>query len=938
MKRGRRFRISIIPVFLILPLVCFAQARRSTQRPNAERTRPPFLQAAKSLESTPSLTKLVLRNGLTILVEEFRSQPLVSIQAHIQGGTFNEPANSIGVSRLLSAMIERTAADTNRGMLLQNVDSIGGIFNRSVDYTESGFEIVAPSAQWKQALQLLGDAVTKAPLDNRDLTSEADLVLGEARAALEDPNEFAREMILELAFDQSRMGKYDEIVRGRVREINQQNLIDFYKATYIAPRITLVVSGDISSSEVFNEIVRIYGKMPPAAIKAASMPVRETQKGFRYRLLRGNVEAPHILFGFHAVPESAEDFRALEVLSAILGLGEGSILNVRLKNQMGLILNEQTRLQADTGFGYFLVYMAAVPENIDRCEIAALTEMELLKRKEIDEADLVRAKAQLELEYWKHRETATERAETIAYYNALGNWRRASNYVSEINKIEPSDIKRVANKYLRMDRCSLLEYLPAPAPVRNTTVEGMRQTLEGLLESSADEEEAKREKEVVPFMKIPESGDRFNFSEVRYPFRVASILRGPDMVIREDHTSPLIEMGLFFRGGKSQETSANEGITNMIAHLMLAGTKDLPGAQFHRQLEMYGARVQPVIEDDYFGFFFSVLSRNFAQSFDLLQQAIRMPDFEKRDIDRQKEMQRWHILERKNSEAFGEDVVNKGLFKDSAYSKNNLGSDSSLDEINDTTLLNWHGEFVQNRKPYVVMIGDTSGTSLADHFVKHFSGSRIQETKIPEEWTKSLDKPESFDEQWKRLESLFLIGFQAPPAGDEDGCAVRVIEKLVENQVLGPKTDSDGLRAANRMFTKYNSRLRGGSFLVGAYANPKNEDEILKAMKEQILSLAKGPNSYREVRSAVNSAVGAYQIRMQKRAGQIQEVTLNLLAGRGLDGYLNFPAELQTVKSEELAELMPQILDTQKSVVVRVHGQSSPKSEQSSADPSGGDK
>jgi len=922
MTSKNKYRFLAAAALMLLPILGFSQARRTPQRPAPERVRPEFLKQAKSFETTPYVTKLVLRNGLTILAEEFRSQPVVSVQAHIQTGSLHEPAGSVGIARLLASRIAQGPAESMRGSLRQDVHALGGKLSHGVDYLHTRFEIAAPSSRWKQALELLISALQKPDLNSDPVSAEAGRVLSEARLALEDPELCAEEALLALAFDQPRMAKFGEIADGGLKDIKLQNLADFYRSMYVPPKTTLILSGDIRANEVFNEIVRLYGKSPAANGQASAVAARETQNGFRYRQIRGNVALPRILYGFHAVPESNMDFRALEVLNAILGTGEGSILNSRLKNQMGLIYWAEAKLLADRSSGYLVLQMDADSENIDRSEIAALTEIELLKRKGPDKAEMVRAQAQLELCYWKRQETVSEKADLLAYYEALGNWKRPANYIAEIRKVEPADVRRVANKYLRMDRCALLEFLPESGPQRNTTVEGMRQTLEGLLEASADQEWAKREKEVVPFLKIPEAQDRFRFSEAEYPFQVASILRGPDMYIREDHTSALIEMGFFFRGGKLMEKKENAGITYLMTHLMLLGTKEIPATQFHRQLEMYGARIEPVIADDYFGYMFSVLSGNFAAAFDLFQQAVKTPVFEKDSVDRLKDIQKKRILMRKTSDAFAHDLLNQALFGDFSYSRHNLGTEAGIDAIAEDTILEWHGEYVRNRKPYIVIIGDTRGTSLATHFVKHFSGSRIRESKLPEEWAKSLEKQEIMEQSWKKSKSLILIGFQAPPMDDEDGVVMRVFEKLIGNQDPPSAAVGTDAQTQGTISVHYIPRLRGGSFIVGVSGSPENEDAMLKALKEEIEQAVSGPHTYREVRSAASAAAGEFRIKSQKRSEQIQQVMALLLTGRGVDSLLSLPEELQMIAAEDLAEIAPKVLDRNKSVIVRLHGTS----------------
>jgi zinc protease len=473
-----------------------------------------------------------------------------------------------------------------------------------------------------------------------------------------------------------------------------------------------------------------------------------------------------------------------------------------------------------------------------------------------------------------------------------------------------------------MANCSLLEYLPVSGITRNTTVDSVRRTLEELVEVSADQEQAKREKEVIPFTKIPESTGNFRFSEVQYPFQMASILRGPDMFIREDHTSPVIEMGLFFQGGKFAEKSEDAGITRLVTQLMIVGTKEMPARDFHRQLEVYGGRVQVVVDDDYFGILFSILSGNFQAGFNLLQQSIKTPAFDKDDVTRQVEFQKTLSLVRKNSKAFGRDLMNLTLFQDFAYSRNSLGTDASLSGITEDAVRKWHSEYVNNRKPFVVIIGDTKGTSLAKEFVQHFSGSRMRDAVKPEEWTKPLEKSVTVEQDWKKNQSLILIGFQAPPVDDEDVYAASVLANLIGYSDRLPEETREKVAAAQNISIKYKARLRGGSLIACATVEPDNEEDVSDALKQEMLWVVTGPNTYRDIRSAINAAVGVYEIQNQARGEQIRRITENLLAGKGIDGYLNFPTEVRRVDEEELSDAARRILNMEKAVIVRVHGQS----------------
>lgn len=79
-------RIKLLFAVLLSISLGFSQARQAPQRSAPARGRAPFLQQAKFYDETPYVTKVVFKNGMTVLVNEYRAQPVVSIQAYVHAG------------------------------------------------------------------------------------------------------------------------------------------------------------------------------------------------------------------------------------------------------------------------------------------------------------------------------------------------------------------------------------------------------------------------------------------------------------------------------------------------------------------------------------------------------------------------------------------------------------------------------------------------------------------------------------------------------------------------------------------------------------------------------------------------------------------------------------------------------------------------------------
>jgi predicted Zn-dependent peptidase len=264
--------------------------------------------------------------------------------------------------------------------------------------------------------------------------------------------------------------------------------------------------------------------------------------------------------------------------------------------------------------------------------------------------------------------------------------------------------------------------------------------------------------------------------------------------------------------------------------------------------------------------------------------------------------------------------MHQALFKETSYAIDRMGSEASVAGISPNAVQAWYDTFVKNRKPVVIAVGDTSGTALAAYFVKHFSGSRMQETKIQEEYTRPLEKGLSIEETWNRGESLILFGFQAPPEDDEDGYATRVLQSYAGEMGRFSQEIRDRLGIAYKVGVVYEPRLRGGSIIASAAADPKNEEAVVTAFREEIKRLTDNPVAYRDFRSAVNQAVGAHAIRTQVRCMQIRDLADNLLAGKGKEGYYALTNGIQEVSEEDLKGITRRIFNMDKGVILRVHG------------------
>jgi len=915
-------RVLRILIWAVFPALCLSQVRPrpAGQKPAATTPAPAYMQQVKAFDEDGPVTRAVLKNDLTVIVAETHAHPLVEVMTWIKTGYRDDPADLPGITRIMEKMFFRGTTNRTAAVMAADMKALGGSFRSSTDYDHTTFRTVAPALQWKRALEIQADAFLNPQLDAQELRRQIDLAGYESDLEFASQQALARARLLETGFAGDQIGHGTWGGAESLGRITREKLLPVVQAAYRPGRTLLVICGDVPTGEVLNAVVNLYAKAKAGGGVAGRPAPAGTKSEFRYVQLRGNGKHARVHLGFHTAPANSPDYPALDVLRTMVAAGEGAVLNRRLKHQKGLVSSVTVDAAAYADTGYLNLCLELNPANLDRCELAVFTEFEILKRQEPDDAELERARAQAGREYWEKLQDVSGRAEQLAGAEALGSWKTSNSYLDRLGRVQWADIRRVAARYLNLNNCALLEYLPADAESRMLSSDAIQNTIEELLDPAVAETMAEREKATVPSVEIPEQSGSFKPSEIRHSFQIASILRGPDLFIKEDHTTPLIQLGLFYAGGKLMETRANAGITSLMLRTMLRDSKTRSADQLYRQLEMYGAALLPVVEDDCFGLYLSIPSRNIEPGLSLLNEMIKTPKLDADEVARQKALQTAALGSRLETEP-ARQRVRQALFVDHTYALDANGTEASLAAITQEAVQEWYRSHVAVRRPIVVIIGDTEGTSLAGYFVKNFSGSRFQETKLPADFPKPLERSTMAEEGWSAGVSLIAMAFQAPPAGDEDSFPLMVLQSFASD--IGGRLVSriqERVPTASRVSLEYRAGFRGGSLIACAAVAPADEDTAVQVLGDEIRRLSTAQITYREYRSAVSSAVGSLWIRQQDRFGLISDLTHNVLAGRSLEDFEDRVNRLQEVKQGDLPEIAKRFFKMEKSVTLRLHG------------------
>jgi len=283
------------------------------------------------------VTKRNLENGLTVLIKENHSAPVVSIVTHVQAGYFDESDSVTGISHLMEHMFFKGTKKRKVGDIARETKTLGGYLNASTIYDHTLYYTVLPSENFSQGLDIQSDALINSVIDPGELKTETEVVIQEAKRKLDIPSAVTSEKMYELAFDKHRMRRWRIGTEDGLRTLTREDLLTFHKNLYRPENITLTVVGDINTTKALEEIEKYYKDFEKGILLKEESSPEPAQQRFKYRQLRGDIQQSYLAIGFHT-PEILNQYTyAIDILAFILGHGRSSRLYQKVREESKLV-------------------------------------------------------------------------------------------------------------------------------------------------------------------------------------------------------------------------------------------------------------------------------------------------------------------------------------------------------------------------------------------------------------------------------------------------------------------------------------------------------------------------------------------------------------------------------------------------------------------------
>lgn len=417
----------------------------------------PALGAAQGAPLRVPATVDTLANGLTLIIHEDHSVPIVTANVWFHVGSGNEKLGRTGFAHLFEHLMFMGSQNAPYPQFDRLLEAAGANNNGSTtedrtNYYEDGPVSALPLMLWLEADRM---GWLLPPMDKPKVDLQRDVVKNERRQNYENqPYGLISDHLPKLLYPSWH--PYSWPVIGSMTDLSAASLEDvkdFFRRYYAPNNATLVVAGDVKPDDVRALVRKYFSDIPrgPAIDRPApaSFAVKDTAV-----VLEDRVQLPRLYLNWHTVRGWHADDAALEIASYVLAGSRTSRLTQALVYTGEIATSVQAYQDGKRLDGDFSIVTTARPgRGLDTLRTVVDAELARLAKDGPTARELDEAKNSIEASFLRGIQQVAGKADRLnAYYYQTGNPDSFQADLDRYKAVSAADVQRVIRQYLRTSR------------------------------------------------------------------------------------------------------------------------------------------------------------------------------------------------------------------------------------------------------------------------------------------------------------------------------------------------------------------------------------------------------------------------------------------------------------------------------------------------------
>ena len=440
---------------------------RSRRRPSWRLTPAAAIAAAWLLPAAagaaplqlPPVTRVTLKNGLTVLVMPTHRLPLVDFRLVSRAGAAYDPAGKEGLASLLSDLLTQGAGARSAKQIAEDIAFVGGSLQAGTGSERLIVTCEVLRKDFATGLELFHDVIVSPTFPAEEFARKKDEALAGIAAAKDDPSSVASNMMLPFLMSGNPLGHPVAGWERSVKALTRDDVVAFHRRFVTPEGALLAVAGDVDARVVIAALEKAFGDWKTGGEKAAPDPPPLSRSGGRHvRIVsKPEVTQTQIRMGGLGVPRNHPDYYPITVVNTILGDGFTSRLVNEIRVVQGLTYSISTGFGMYRNTGTFMVSTFTKNQTLRKTIDETLRVIRQLMTDGPTEDELAKAKRYLTGQFPLGLQASDQLAAQlldIEFYRL--DPRFVETFSDRVNAVTMDDARRAAKSYFNVDDLQIL--------------------------------------------------------------------------------------------------------------------------------------------------------------------------------------------------------------------------------------------------------------------------------------------------------------------------------------------------------------------------------------------------------------------------------------------------------------------------------------------------
>jgi len=819
-----------------------------------------------------------LENGQTVVIQEVRNNPIVTIDTWIKTGSIDEDDSNNGVAHFLEHLFFKGTKTHEPGEFDKILETKGAITNAATSKDFTHYYVTIPSKDFDLALELHGDMMLHPLIPRKEMEKERKVVLEEINKDNNSPAKILHDNMNSMLYTTH---PYKRKVIGRsdvIETITRDQVLNFYNSHYSPSNMVTVIIGDVDTNYALERIKEVFNadyKKQMKNIYTKELPLNKQQKKVEYI----NTESGYMLIGFRGAAIEDKDSYALDVLATILGDGRSSVLNQVLKEKKRIAFSVDAGNSTFRDDGIFYVSANFEPEKCKVVQDSIFDEIIKIQKYGVTDEQLQLAKNIIERDTYYSRESITNIATEIGYTMALTNdIKFYDSYLDNIKCVTKEDVKKVAEKYLGINRSAVSIILPKAA--KEIPVADLTQNTPATAEL------------------ISEAGQSQKYK----------LSNGATLLYTPNTSNDIIAMSIYAKGG--QLLNKTQGTANLVASTMMRGTKNYSSIELSQVLEDNGIKISPASGADAFSISVLTTKDEYDKTLELLNEVVNCASFDDFEIDKVK-TEKLSAIKRNKDVPLQRAIEEYRdlIYQNTPYSISSKVLEKNIPNITRDEMIEYYNNIFNAENIVISINGNIDKDKTIQELNKIFRPNQTctnfnypeydaQITQITAPRTTVQDMPTT-ETAW------ILLGWQTNGVlNEKDYATLQVIDAILgtgmSSRLFKDLREQEGL--AYQLGSGYSPNVLRGSFMLYIGTNPNTLEKAKEGLFAEIKRLKTEYVGDKELRNAKEKLLGNYVIGLETNLDKASNIGWYEASTRGYEFKDRYEELINSVTDSDIIE------------------------------------